>query len=460
MAMQSVRPQTIGRPEQPAADISRSALRKVMLAAYSGSAVEYYDFFVYGIAAALVFPSVFFSNLSPTLATVASLGTFATAFLARPVGGVVFGHIGDRWGRKRALMLTMFVMGVSTVGVGLLPGMATIGVAAPVLLIALRLLQGFAVGGEWTGAALLCTESAPPHLRGRCSRSIQYGIGTALVAVNLIFLLSHGVLGETESAFFEWGWRIPFLLSAVLIAIGIYVRRNVAEPGEAAASASGATRLPIAEVLRRQPLQLLLGAGMVAGGGMLVYQASTFLATYAETGLGYPKSLILIVGALGGVCLMISVAAAGALCDRYGGRRLMTAGYAAAVPWSLAMLPLIRGGGPMAFAATVLSTYLLIGVIAAPMAVVLPRIFAARYRYSGAATAHNLGMILGGAVPPVISPLLMNGGGTGVGLMMAGFAMLSLLCAAALQTPGVNAYSVDHFPAGRFGAQERIIDSL
>lgn len=416
--------------QRPAPLPSRSGMRRIMLAGYSGSAVEYYDFFVYGTAAALVFPAVFFSNLSPSMATVASLGSFATAFLARPVGAVVFGHIGDRLGRKRALTMTMFIMGLSTVGVGLLPGVATIGVAAPVLLIALRLLQGFAVGGEWTGAALLCTENVPAHLRGRCTMSIQLGIGTALVVVNVIFLLSHGALSETGSVFLEWGWRLPFLFSAVLIAIGIYVRRNVEETADFTDESASAARLPIVEVVQRQPVQILLAAGVVAGVVTLLYQVSTFLPTYAETALHYPKALILAVGALGGLSLIAGVLLAGALCDRYGPGRLVVVGYAVTVPWSLAILPLIHSGGATAFAVTAMITYLLNGFVAAPLAVFLPRVFATRYRYSGAATAHNLGAILGGAIPPVISPLLMAGGG--VGVMMAGFSLAGLLSAVLL----------------------------
>lgn len=399
-----------------------------MTAGYIGSAVEFYDFFIYGTAAALVFPTVFFPSLSPTIAAVASLGTFATAFLARPVGALVFGHLGDRIGRKQTLMMTLLLMGLSTVCVGLLPGAATIGVAAPVILIALRLLQGFAVGGEWAGSALLCAENAPQNMRGRASMSMQLGIGTALVVANLTFLLAHSVFGESSEAFLEWGWRIPFLLSAVLIVVGIVVRKRLEETREFASARDAATdHLPIAELLRRQTPQLLLAAGAAAGAVMLLYQASTFLTAYAETHLHYAKSSIFAISALGGLCLMVTVFTSGLLTDAYGPRRVAAAAYGLAVPWSFVILPLIQTGNPVIFAGTLAVTYALVGLVMSPLTALLPTVFSIRHRYTGVALANNLGAIVGGAVPPVISPLLMAHGGGGVGLLMVGFCGLSLV---------------------------------
>lgn len=406
----------------------RTALRRSVLASYLGSSVEFYDFFIYGTAAALVFPTVFFPNLTPTMATVASLGSFATAFVARPFGAAFFGHFGDRIGRKRTLMMTLLLMGISTVGVGLLPGAASIGMAAPLILIGLRLLQGFAVGGEWAGAVLMCSENSPQRLRGRSCMFVQLGIGTAVVIANLVFLSAHTVFGEGSAAFLSWGWRIPFLLSAVLIGLGIYVRLHLEETAEFAASAAPVkTGLPIVELFRRQTPQLLWAAGASAGAFMLFYQVGTFMSTYAEGHLHLPKATIFTVGALGGLSLIAGATISGILGDRCGRRGLAVLGYVIAVPWTLAMLPIVQTGEVMFFAITVMITYLLIGFIGAPLAAFLPGNFDTHHRYTGAAMANNLGAILGGALPPMVSPLLVEHGTAAISAMMTGFALLGLI---------------------------------
>src|SRR5689334_11496988 len=206
-----------------------ASMKRVAAASYVGSAIEYYDFYIYGTAAALVFPKVFFPHLGTTMATVASMATFAAAFLSRPVGAMFFGHFGDRLGRKSTLIATMLIMGLSTVAVGLVPGEATIGMAAPLILLTLRLVQGFAVGGEWAGSALLSAEYAPVAARGRYGMFTQMGVGSGLVMSSLLFLVVNKTIGEASHAFLAWGWRIPFLFSAVLVAIALHVRRNVAE---------------------------------------------------------------------------------------------------------------------------------------------------------------------------------------------------------------------------------------
>ncbi len=418
----------IALPSASTAGTGRPVLRRALAASYIGSAVEFYDFFIYGTAAALVFPTVFFPNLGPTLATMASLGSFATAFVARPVGAVVFGHFGDRIGRKQTLMITLLLMGTSTIAVGLLPGTATIGLAAPLLLIALRLLQGFAVGGEWAGAALLCAENAPRHLRGRAAMVMQLGIGSSVVLANVVFLLSHRVFGSRHEDFLAWGWRLPFLFSAVLIGVGIYVRLHLEETAEfAGASAPSETGLPLACLLRDQGRQLLLAAGAASGAVMLIYQASTFLAGYAETHLNFSKPEIFSINALGGVAMMAGIAASGFLTDRFGRRRIASVGYGIAVPWSLAILPLSQTGDPALYTVAVTVTSAIIGVVMSPLTSLIPSVFSLRHRYTGAALANNLGAIVGGALPPVISPLLMAHGGAGVSVLMTGFSLLSLI---------------------------------
>lgn len=414
------------------------SLRNVSLAGYLGSAIESYDFLIYGTAAALVFPTVFFPHLSPMMAAIASMGTFAAAFLSRPLGAAVFGHFGDRIGRKRTLVLTMTIMGVATLGIGLIPGTAEIGLAAPLLLIALRLAQGFAMGGEWAGSVLLGTESAPPRRRGFYGMFTQLGLGTALVLANLVFLIVHLTIGDRSTAFLTWGWRLPFLLSAALVGVALYVRTRISEPVAVPPPGADADQdsdrddsgLPLADLIRRQAREVLLAAATVAGIFMLAYQVSTFITHYAAVHLHYSKNTILLAGVLGGLCSVGCVAASAILSDRYGPRRFIATGLALAVPWSLVLMPLIDTGRPVVFTAAVMVTYGLIGAAMGPLPAYLPDNFDARYRYTGTAVSYNIGGIVGGAIPPVVSPALINSFGSwAVGLMMGAMSTISVIAA-------------------------------
>ncbi|AQT82570.1 MFS transporter [Mycolicibacterium litorale] len=408
---------------------SRTTMRRVALASYVGSAIEFYDFFIYGTAAALVFPVVFFPRLGPLMATIASLGTFAAAFLARPVGAAVFGHFGDRIGRKNALVVTLVVMGTSSIGVGLIPSTDTIGIAAPLLLITMRLLQGFAVGGEWAGAALMSAEQAPHSRRGYYCMFTQLGLGTALVLGNVVFLGVHGAFGQSSSAFLQWGWRIPFLLSAVLLAVALYVRLHVEEsPVFAESAGQDHAGVPIAEAMRHQGREVVLAAGAVVGMFMLAFQAGTYFPNYAATHLHFNEDLILFVGVVGGLTSIATVAAAATLSDTYGRRRVLTLGAVLALPWTLLVFPLIQSGDPVRYAVAIIGTYAVIGVMMGPLAAFIPEIFATRYRYTGAGLSYNVGGILGGALPPVLSPMLLSSYGSwSITAMMAGFIVLTLV---------------------------------
>lgn len=410
------------------------SLRNISLASYVGSAIEFYDFFIYGTAAALVFPTVFFPHLPPMVATIASLGTFAAAFLSRPVGAAVFGHYGDRIGRKRTLVLTLLIMGTATVGVGLIPSTASIGLIAPLLLVLLRLAQGFAVGGEWAGSVLLGAESAPPGRRGYYGMFTQLGMGTALVLANLVFLVVHLTIGDKSAAFLTWGWRLPFLLSAVLVATALYIRSNIEESPEfAETEGQEHDGLPLAALLRERWKEVLLAGLTVSGVLTLVYQTGTFFTHYASAHLHYSKTVILLAGVLGGLCTVASVAASATLSDTYGQRRCILVGLGLAVPWSLVLLPLIDTRRPLVFTAAIVVTYAIIGIGLGPLASWMPGLFPIRYRYTGTALAHNIGGILGGGIPPVISPSLLNSYGSwAVGLMMGAVAVASLLSTIAL----------------------------
>ncbi len=409
-----------------------SSLRRISMASYIGSAIEFYDFFIYGTAAALVFPTVFFPELSHVMATTAALGAFAAAFLARPVGAAVFGHFGDRIGRKQTLVVTLLLMGVATVGVGLIPSTASIGIAAPLLLITLRLVQGFAVGGEWAGAVLLSAENAPAHRRGYFGMFTQLGLGTAVVLANLVFLLVHFGFGQDSAAFLQWGWRIPFLLSAVLIATALYIRLRVDEsPVFDEQHTDPAT--PIAALVRRQGRRLVLAAGVAVCAPMLVFQATTFFTHYATDHLHFSMNFVLLTGVFGGLVQLMSVLASATLSDTYGRKCVLAVGFTVAVPWSFALFPLVQSGSQTVFAVAIVATYALIGVCMGPMAAFLPEIFDPRHRYSGAALSHTLGAVIGGALPPVISPMLLNAyGGWALAVMMGALAAVSLVCTFAL----------------------------
>lgn len=414
----------------PLLDGPPTPMRRVATASFVGTAIEYYDFYIYGTAAALVFPHVFFPHQSPTTATIASFATFAVAFLSRPLGAAFFGHFGDRIGRKRTLVATLLIMGLSTVGVGLVPSADSIGTAAPLILLSLRLLQGFAVGGEWAGSALLSAEYAPVGKRGRYGMFTQLGVGTGLVLTNVIFLVVNTTIGETSPAFTSWGWRLPFLFSAVLVAVALYVRLNIAEtPVFAAEKQRGtATRAPLGELLRSQPRQTALATGVMLSIFGFSFMGGTYLMGYANTALGHPRELILAVGILGGVAMMVCTAVTATLCDTMGRRRLVLLGFALALPWSFVVLPLLDTGSAAMFAVGIAGTYALLGVSYGPLASFIPEIFATRYRYSGAGLAFNLGGIIGGAVPPLISGALLAAYGSwAIGLMMAVLVLASLV---------------------------------
>jgi metabolite-proton symporter len=413
----------------------RTSMRRVAAASFVGSAIEYYDFYIYGTAAALVFPKVFFPHLSSTLGTVASMATFAAAFLSRPLGAAFFGHFGDRLGRKSTLIATLLIMGLSTLAVGLVPGAVTIGMAAPLILLTLRLVQGFAVGGEWAGAALLSAEYAPAQARGRYGMFTQMGVGSGLVMSSLLFLVVNQTIGESSRAFIDWGWRIPFLFSAVLIVIALYVRLNVAEtPVFAEQKVRDTARVtPLAALFRCQRREVVLAAGSMIGFFTLGYMANAYLMSYAHTHVGFSPKLILSVGLLGGVVVVVFNVLGAVLSDAIGRRRVIMTAFAIGVPWSFVVLPLVDTGNAVLFALAMAGTYAVAGTAYGPMAAFIPEIFGTRYRYSGAGLSLNLAGLVGGAVPTIVAaPLQATWGVAAVGAMMAVVVVASLVCTAAL----------------------------
>ncbi|MDX1872612.1 MFS transporter [Mycolicibacterium sp. 120266] len=410
-------------------------MKKVAFASFVGTAIEFYDFYIYGTAAALVFPKIFFPNLSPTMGTISSLATFAAAFLSRPVGAAVFGHFGDRLGRKKTLIATLLIMGVSTFAVGLVPSAASIGVLAPVILLTLRLCQGFAVGGEWAGSALLSAEYAPSAQRGKYGMFTQLGAGAGLATSNLVFLLANVTIGEKSPVFLEWGWRVPFLVSGLLVIVALYVRLSIDETPVFTEEQrrNAVPRAPLTELVRSQTPQVLLAAGCMVGIFTMSFLGGTYLLSYAATKIGHPRTLILTVGVLAGVALMTFTAISAVLCDRYGRRRIILAGFVVALPWAFLVMPMIDTGSPWLFALAIGGMFCIFGTSYGPIASFLPEIFATRYRYTGAGLAFNLAGIVGGAVPPLIAGVLVSDFGSwSVGALMAVFVVVSIASTVAL----------------------------
>ncbi|QBS44753.1 MFS transporter [Nocardia sp. CS682] len=426
-------------PERTTVTTSRTSVRRVAIASCIGTTIEFYDFFIYGTAAALVFPKVFFPALGSTAGTVASFATFAVAFVARPVGAMVFGHFGDRIGRKKTLVSTLLLMGVSTLLIGLLPGAATIGVAAPLILVLLRFGQGFAVGGEWAGATLLTAEYAPAGKRGLYAMFPQVGPAFAFALSSATFLITGTLFGDTNDDFLNWGWRIPFVFSIVLVGIGLYVRLAIDETPVFRANASQRAldpepaRLPFLEAWRFQTKEILLSAGALAILFAFFYMGTAFLTSYGTKTLGFSRPFVLTVGIAAAAVFGAAIVFSALYSDRLGRRLVIMVSSGLAVVWSLALFPLLDSGSRPAFVISVLTTLAIFGVAYGPCGALLPEMFQTRYRYTGAGLGYNLAGVLGGAIPPLIAtPLASAYGSNAIGYMMAGLALVSFFCTKAL----------------------------
>jgi MFS family permease len=416
---------------------SSAEMRRVAIASCVGTAVEFYDFYIYGTAAALVFPKVFFPALGSTAGTVASFATFAVAFIARPVGAVSFGHYGDRLGRKRTLIVTLLLMGVSTMLIGLLPGAATIGVTAPILLVLLRFAQGFAVGGEWAGATLLTAEYAPARQRGRYGMFPQLGATIALALSSATFLITGLTVGNTDQSFLDYGWRIPFLVSVVLVGVGLYVRLKIEETPvfREAQRHQPAAQAPLREAFTQAPREILLAAGAVTIMFALFYTGTTYLTSYGTSpaGAGLSRTLVLSLGIVAAVSMATGIITSAIASDRFGRRVLIMLFCGAAAVWSLVLFPLLDTRSAMAFTVGVIITLWLMGLSYGPIGAFLPETFPTRYRYTGTGMSFNLAGIVGGALPPLVAaPLAATFGSWAIGVLLCALSLLSLFCTKAL----------------------------
>jgi MFS family permease len=405
-------------------------MRRIALASMTGTVIEFYDFFIYGTAAALVFNKVFFPELGAAAGTALALATFGVAFVARPFGSVLFGHFGDRLGRKRTLVTTLLLMGLSTLAIGLLPSTGVIGWVAPALLVLLRVLQGLAVGGEWAGATLLTAENAPAKVRGKYALYPQLGPSVAFALASATFLTT--ALTMSNEAFLAWGWRIPFIGSVVLVALGLYVRLAITETAAFATrnEAQVSTRLPVTEVLTRQPRTVLLGAGSTMAVFAFFYIGVTYLTSYGTQQLGLPRPTVLAMGIIGGLVFAATTIAGAILSDRVGRRRMVIIGNALSVVGGVIAFPIIDLGTAASFGLGLSIVLGVVGIAYGPIGAQLPELFPTRYRYTGAGMSYNLAGVLGGGVVPLIATALVATYATSlaIGLLLAGLAVVSLAC--------------------------------
>ena len=398
-------------------------LRRVVAASFMGTTIEYYDFFIYGTAAALVFPQIFFPALGAAAGTAASFATFGVAFLARPLGGLVFGQMGDRVGRKATLVTTMLVMGLATVLIGLLPSGDSIGVLAPVLLIVLRFLQGLAVGGEWSSAALFVVEHAPAGKRGVYSLAQTLGTTFGLLLATLTFLIAG--LAMSDASFVSWGWRVPFLVSAVLVAVGMWVRLGVTDTpvfkdAMAKAQRVKATKAPVRELFAHQWREVFLASGSVLMWLSFFYMGAVYLTNYGTAVLGLPRNTMLLIQfiAIAG-CITGQVVGA-RMSDRVGRRAILLAGNGAAVVWAFVLFPMVDSAVTWIVGAALTITLFVVGLSNASTTVFLPETFRTSYRSTGTGVSFNIGSVVAGAIPPIIAaPILAGYGSIGLSLMLA-----------------------------------------
>jgi MHS family shikimate/dehydroshikimate transporter-like MFS transporter len=401
----------IRSPEVPTfVPSEKSRARKAALGSFVGAVVDWYDFLLYGIVAAIIFNHEFFPQISPAMGTLAAFGTFGVGFLFRPLGGFVFGHYGDRLGRKRMLVLTVMMMGLSTALIGFLPTFATIGWWAPALLVLLRAIQGFAVGGEWGGAALMAVESAPEKKKAFYSSGVQVGYGVGLIlATGIVSILSQTMDNDTFKA---WGWRIPFVFSVVLVLIGLWVRSSMEESKEFVEKVEKThhrARLPIVEALLKHPKSFLLIIALRLAELFTMYIVTAFALSYSTTNLGMPRQFFLNIGLLVGVVSVVTIPCFALLADRFGRRRIYIigalVGMLSAVPFFLALDA--RSTLWIVVFAVMLANVAhdMVVSVQQPM---FTELFGTEYRYSGAGVGYQVASVVGGGFTPFIAVGLVS----------------------------------------------------
>jgi metabolite-proton symporter len=418
------------------------SIRPVILASFIGTTIEWYDFFLYGTAAALVFNKLFFPTLDPLAGTLSAYGTFAVGFLARPLGGAVFGHYGDRVGRKRMLVWSLMIMGVATALIGVLPTYATIGVWAPVLLVVVRFAQGIGVGGEWGGAVLMAVEHSGGKSRGLHGSWPQMGVPAGLLLSTGIFALLSSRLPEAE--FLAWGWRVPFLLSTLLIGIGMFVRLRLLETPSFTQEIArkGPSSAPLLEVFRRHPREVVVGMGMRFAQNVLFYIFTVFVLSYGEKTLGYSKATMLAGVATGATVGLFSIPLFAALSDRWGRRPVYLMGAVLSLFYAFPFFWLLGQGPGFVALAIVLGLNVGQDMMYGPQAAYFAELFSTRVRYSGASLIYQLTSVFSGGLAPFIATLLLaRYGADAVAGYMAGSCALTVV--ATLAAPETHRVDLD-----------------
>ncbi len=395
---------------------SHTNMRKVAFTALAGTSIEWYDFFLYGAAAALVFPTVFFGEISSSGALILSLLTFAAGFIARPIGGIIFGHFGDRVGRKKTLVIALILMGVSSTLIGLLPTYAMIGVGAPILLTILRFAQGLAIGGQWGGAMLLVTESAPSNQRGFYGAYAQAGAPVGVILANLAFIITSALV--SDEAFLAWGWRIPFLASAILIAISMYIQLNLEdtkafkeleaarEVNEAEKTQNIIQKSPIIEAIKKYPKRIMLAAGAFLSVQVTFYILIAFMLAYGVSSTDMTRgdilSAILIASAIQVPVQFVFAS----YSDRNGRKGIFMLGAVLTAMWAFAIFPLIDTGNFWLAVLAISGGLIFLAMMYGPQAAFFTELFSTEVRYSGATLGYQFGAIAGGAFAPSIAAFL------------------------------------------------------
>lgn len=395
---------------------TNSNMQKVALTALAGTSIEWYDFFLYGAAAALIFPTAFFGEATPSTALILSLLTFAAGFIARPIGGIIFGHYGDRVGRKKTLVIALILMGISSTLIGLLPTYAMIGVTAPILLTSLRFAQGLAIGGQWGGAMLLVTESAPSDKRGYYGAFAQAGAPVGVILANLAFIITSSLV--SEESFYSWGWRIPFLASAILIGISMYIQLNLEDTKafkelqamreDHEGNNEVVQRSPILEAIKKYPKRIALAAGAFLSIQVTFYILIAFLLAYgvssAEISRDDMLAAVLIASAIMVPCQFIF----SSYSDRHGRKGIFMAGAMLTGLWAFAIFPLVDTGNFWLIVLAITMGLIFVGMMYGPQAAFFTELFSTEVRYSGATLGYQFGAILGGAFAPTIAAFLWN----------------------------------------------------
>ena len=423
-------------PSNPSAAKPAPSMKRVVGASLAGTTLEFYDHFIYGAAAALVFPKLFFSHASPMTAMLLSLASYGVAFVARPFGAALFGHFGDKLGRKWVLVVTLLMMGLSTFAIGLLPGTASAGLLAPVLLVMLRILQGLALGGEWGGAALMVNEFDPTgKRRGFYGSLVQ-------VAAPIGLLLANGMFaGVTwwldEAAFFSWGWRIPFLASALLIAVGLYIRMGLTESPlfEKMEKEEKKGHAPLVEVLRHHKKAVGLALGSRIGSDIAFYVFTLFLLVYLPQQLNLPRSIGLQAVLVGAVAQIIGIPLFGHLSDKIGRRPIILGGALAGIVWAFGFFALVNTGStPLILLAAFIAMFI-VAAMFAPLASFIPEMFPTKVRCTGSSIGFQLAGIFGGAPAPLIVVPLVAAFGSSLPVSIYLAAALALIVVCVMAAP-------------------------